>query len=74
MPNTPTKDYSWLASHPEIEEKYLGEWIAVHDGQVIAHGRDLDRIIKETSQQDPPPHISYVEEAVLAAYALRFFL
>lgn len=74
MPNTPTKDYSWLAQHPEIEEKYLGEWIAVRDGKVIAHGADLQRIIKETFQLEPPPHLTYVEEEGLAAYALRFFV
>lgn len=74
MTNTPTKDYSWLTQHPEIEEKYVGEWIAVHDGHVVAHGRDLDRIIKETSRFDPPPHLSYVEEEGLAAYALYLFL
>ena len=74
MPNTPTNDYSWLTEHPEIEEKYLGEWIAVQGGHVVAHGRDLNRILKETARLDPPPHLTYVEEEGLAAYALRLFL
>lgn len=32
-------DFSWLCEHSlELEEKYRGKWIAVHDGQVIGVG------------------------------------
>lgn len=74
MESTPTKEYSWLTQHPEIEEQYLGEWIAIHGERVVAHGRDLNRVLQETSHLEPPPHITYVEEAGLAAYALHIFL
>ena len=26
--------------HPQIKEKYLGEWVAVHDGQLVDHDPD----------------------------------
>lgn len=74
MGSTPTKEYSWLSQHPEIEEKYMGEWIAVHAEQIVAHDKDLQKVLKDTSHLEPPPHLTYVEEQGLAAYALRFLL
>lgn len=74
MEQVPTKEYTWLTQHPEVEEKYLGEWIAIHDSRVIAHGRDLNTVLRQTAHLDPPPHVTYVEEAGLAAYALYLFL
>jgi hypothetical protein len=74
MEQTPTKEYSWLVQHPEIEQRYLGEWIAVFNEKVVSHSRDLNKVLQETAQLLPPPHISYVEEEGLAAYALYLLL
>ncbi len=33
------RDQQWVFDHtPELEEKYPNEWIAVHNGEVIATG------------------------------------
>lgn len=74
MQNIPTQEYSWLVKHPEIEAQYLGEWIAIHGQKVISHHPTLEQVLQETSHVEPPPHISYVEEEGLAAYALYFLL
>jgi len=31
----------YLRMRPELLKQYRGQWVAVHDGQVIAHGEDL---------------------------------
>ena len=37
--NQEEKDFLWLGKHtPELQEKYAGKWIAVHDGRVIGVG------------------------------------
>jgi len=42
-----TKNSKWLSVHyRELAQKYDREWVAVHDGRVIAHGRDLERVTK----------------------------
>lgn len=74
MESTPTKEYLWLVNHPEVEAQYPGEWIAVHGDHIVAHGRDLEEVLKKISSLKPSPHITYIEEAGLAAYALYLFL
>jgi len=38
-------DHKWLATNGmEIQQKYRGEWIAVNNGQIIAHDRDFDKV------------------------------
>jgi hypothetical protein len=74
MNQIPTQDYSWIVEHPEIEEQYVGEWIAIQDKKVIAHSRNLQEVLHETSSLEPPPHITFVEEEGLAAYALYLLL
>jgi len=51
---------SWLAQHPDIQEKYRGEYIAVSEQQVIAHGKDLRAVLEQAHKFDPDPLISKV--------------
>lgn len=74
METYPSKEYAWLIQHPEIEEKYKGEWVAVSEEKIVAHGRDLEKILEQTSQLSHPPHITFVEEIGLVAYVHRIFL
>ena len=32
------------AMKPEEAQKYMGEWIAVADGEIVAHGRDPGQV------------------------------
>ncbi|OGG57160.1 MAG: hypothetical protein A3F84_04185 [Candidatus Handelsmanbacteria bacterium RIFCSPLOWO2_12_FULL_64_10] len=51
---------SWLAEHPEIREKYRGEYIAVSGKKVIAHGKHLRDVMKRAKKIDPDPLICKV--------------
>lgn len=42
------KDLAFLsAMTPEEAQKYMGEWIAVVDGEVVAHGEDPEQVCQE---------------------------
>ena len=44
----PTKDMEFLASMPEEEySKYRGEWVAVANAEIVAHGKDPRRVHRE---------------------------
>ena len=46
--SSPMKDIKFLATMPEEEyKKYMGEWLAVANGEIVAHGRDPRRVITE---------------------------
>jgi len=53
----PTKEYLWLVKHPEIEHRYIGEWIAIHHESVVSHSQELDQVLQETAHLSPHPLI-----------------
>jgi hypothetical protein len=39
-------DRRWLEAHPDVLEPYRGQWVVIHNEQVVAHspdGRELTR-------------------------------
>ena len=40
-PDFIANEQHYLRMRPELLKQYWGQWVAVHDGQVIAHGEDL---------------------------------
>lgn len=34
------QDDAWLEQHPEVLERYRGEWVVIYRGRVVAHARD----------------------------------
>jgi hypothetical protein len=49
---------NWLAKHPEVREKYRGEYIAVSGQRVISHGKILKDVMEQAREIDPDPLIS----------------
>jgi len=37
--------HAWLTAHPEEEAKYAGEFIAVADGRIVAHGKNAGEVL-----------------------------
>jgi hypothetical protein len=50
----------WLASHPEILQKYRGQYIAVSGKRVIAHGKHLRAVLQKARKIDPEPLIDKI--------------
>lgn len=46
---------AWLAQHPEIRQKYRGEYIAVSGERVLAHGKILKDVMNQARKTDPDP-------------------
>lgn len=45
-----SKELSWLLSHPEVENKYAGEYIAIAEDSIVAHGEDFKQVLKEAEK------------------------
>ena len=43
-----------LLSQPELYERYKGEWVALYDRRVRAHGASLDNIFQQIDEQGLP--------------------
>ena len=66
-------DYVWLVEHPEVLERYVGQWIAVKDGSVIASGKDFRRVASEAKEVASDPLFQKVPELADLVYrCLRF--
>lgn len=40
-------DIDWADTNEEIQRKYGGQWIAILDRNVVAHGIDRDAVVQE---------------------------
>ena len=52
------QDFKWLCKHPEINEQYKGEYIAILDEKVVAHGSNLEEVIEKAKKFGDKPLIS----------------
>jgi hypothetical protein len=39
--------HAWLTAHPEEEAKYAGEFIAVANGRIVAHGNVAGEVLDQ---------------------------
>ncbi len=46
-------------------DKYIGEWIAIVNTEIVSHGKDLKKVFSETKNKYPnsKPFIAKVPEA-----------
>ena len=51
----PKKEFTWLLEHSEIEEDYAGEYIAIVDETVVAHGKDFKKVLEEAKTHGKEP-------------------
>jgi len=67
MPETIQDQFKWLCEHPEEEAKYAGEFIAVADGRIVAHGKDCGEVMDEARRQGYEPLIgrAYGDETIV---------
>jgi hypothetical protein len=66
------QDHRWLAANGlEIQQKYRGEWIAVNNGQIIAHDRDFDRVVAVAQQLQADALYTQIPEADTIIYGYR---
>ncbi|CAD6494160.1 MAG: hypothetical protein CHKLHMKO_00639 [Candidatus Argoarchaeum ethanivorans] len=44
------KELNWLLSHPEIESKHIGEYVAIAKDAVVAHGKDFKEVLEKAEK------------------------
>jgi len=45
------RDFNWIGEkYPQLQRKYPGQYVAIKDGRVVAHGRDIKRVY-ETAER-----------------------
>ena len=47
----PDKDFEWFIAHPEEAQKYPGEYIAIVDEAIVAHGKDFQMVLFTAERQ-----------------------
>jgi len=57
------KEHSWLLAHPELGTQYAGEYIAIVDEAVVAHGRDFKAVLDEAEKHGDEPYFHKVPPA-----------
>lgn len=54
------KENTWLLAHPEIETNYSGEYIAIIDESIVAHGVNFKMVLEEAEKKGKNPLIHKV--------------
>ena len=44
------RELEWIGSHPEEVEKHAGEWIAIVENKIVAHGESLHEVRKKAKE------------------------
>jgi len=57
---------------PDELGRYLGEWVAVHGGKVIAHGTDPEQVLGEATRVTAPAKAQPMIYRVPARNLLRY--
>lgn len=42
-------DIDWAEHNPDLQEKCAGEWVAIHERRLVAHGKDRDQVVREAA-------------------------
>ncbi len=47
-----TREFNWITKrYPELQSKYPNQYVAVKNGKIIAHGRDLRRVYYKAKRE-----------------------
>ena len=58
------EEHRWLFDHLDIVRQFTGEWIAVLDDEIIAHGKDFQNVMDEGRKIHPNPLLIWVREDI----------
>ncbi len=55
------RELKWRETHGKELRQYAGEWVALEDEQIIAHGRDAGAVVTEARERGvPSPYVFFV--------------
>lgn len=50
-----SREFQWLAKHPEEKAKHKGEYIAIVGERIVAYGPDAVRVLQQAKRSSPTP-------------------
>ena len=59
-------DIDWADKNEEIPKKYGGQWLAILDRKVVAHGMDRDAVVQEAVAATRRPEAEIAVWAVMS--------
>jgi hypothetical protein len=68
-------DIEWADKNEDVQRKYGGEWVAILDRKIVAHGMDRDVVVKEAVAATNRPEEEIAVWSVMSPEAwTEFFL
>jgi hypothetical protein len=57
------REMEWIRTHTDVLRRYAREWVCLEGEQIIAHGRDVARVVTSARRKGVKiPYVFYVEE------------
>ncbi|MCY2988113.1 MAG: DUF5678 domain-containing protein [Planctomycetota bacterium] len=51
------EDLLWANTDPKVQQEYVGQYVVPFHGRIVAHGTDLDAVLREAERvTGRPPH------------------
>ena len=63
----------YVAKHADLKAKYLGQHVAIHNGEVVDHGDDAMALVRRVRQRfgQTPILVTQVEEKPIPEFIIR---
>lgn len=62
-PGHRSRELKWAQTHKEVLRQFAEQWVVLEGEEIIAHGKDLVRIVREARARGiPVPYVFYVED------------
>ena len=46
------RDFNWIGErYPQLQRKYPDQYVAIKDGRVVSHGRDIKRVYETAKRK-----------------------
>jgi hypothetical protein len=57
------REMEWIRTHTDVLRRYAREWVCLEGEQIVAHGRDVVRVVASARRKGVKiPYVFYVEE------------
>jgi hypothetical protein len=59
------EDLLWASTDPDVQRNYVGQYVVPFQGRIVAHGRDLETVLREAERVTGKPRHELSDCAIL---------
>lgn len=59
------EDLLWASTDPDVQRDYSGQYVVPFQGRIVAHGTDLDAVLREAERATGRPRHELTDCAIL---------